>query len=234
MNRAKGGGWEFLEVTGCPGYTWNPASGCDNLNCAVRKRGVCWAEKIVKRLGHVCHWCPSFRPHMHLDRLFEPFQLKKPAVITPVSTGDLFGLPSHMTRNIMDTVKGASWHTFATLTKMPQNAHKFSPFPENVWFGVTVNEQEDTWRLDELREIEAPVRWVIFEPLYSAIDHDLSWLDWIVLGPQTRPELQPKKEWVQSVLDNAPEVPIFMKSTLDWTPKRRDGPVLGIPASKRD
>ena len=230
MNRAKGGGWEFLEATGLRGYTWNPASGCNNLDCAVRKRGVCWAEKIVKRLGHICPKCPSFKPHMHLDRLFEPFKLKKSAVITPVSTGDLFGLPFYMTRNIMDTVKGAYWHTFATLTKLPQNAYRFSPFPENVWFGVTVNEQRDTWRLDELRKIEAPVRWAIFEPLYSRIDYDLSWLNWIVIGPQTRPLLQPEKSWVQSVLENAPSVPVFMKSTLDWSPKRREPPVKTMEA----
>lgn len=232
MNRAKGGGWEFLEVTGLPGFTWTPASGCSGEGCAVRARGVCWAEKIVKRLGHICPLCPTFKPHMHdgsqgtPDRVKEPLQRRGSAVITPVSTGDLFGLPVHMTSKILNVIEAAAWHTFAVLTKMPQSAHRFSPYPDNVWFGVTVNEQADTWRLDELTEIEAPVRWTIFEPLYSAIDHDLSWLDWIVIGPQTRPEMQPKRAWIQSILDNAPGVPVFMKSTLEWDPKRREGPRL--------
>lgn len=229
MNRAKGGGWEFLEVTGLPGFTWNPASGCNILDCAVRRRGVCWAEKIVKRLGHICSLCPSFIPHMHdgtrgtPNRLDEPLKRKKRAVITPVSTGDLFGLPHKMMAVILDIIEQASWHIFPILTKAPQNARLFR-YPSNVWFGVTVNEQADTWRLDKLRKIEAPIRWAIFEPLYSAIDYDLSWLDWIVIGPQTRPELQPEKAWVQSILDNAPSVSIFMKSTLRWSPKRRERP----------
>lgn len=158
------------------------------------------------------------------DRLMEPFFRKKPSVITPVSTGDLFGLHFDQSDTILAKTLEADWHIFAILTKLPQNAHDFSPFHKNIWFGVTVNEQPDTWRLDELREIEAPVRWTIFEPLYSAIDYDLSWLNWIVIGPQTGPLLQPEKSWVQSVLDNAPNVPVFMKTTLDWSPKRREPP----------
>ena len=229
MNRVKcGTGWEFLLVKRLPAYTWNPASGCNVLNCAVRKRGVCWAEKIVKRLGHVCPKCPSFKPHMHEDRLFEPFKLRKRAVITPVSTGDLFGLPEEMTGEILIIVEKAFWHTFTILTKNPQNARRFNPYPKNVCFGVTVNEQQDTWRLDDVKKIEAPLKWCIFEPLYSPIDYDLSWLDWIVIGPQTKPQLQPEESWVQSILDNATAVPIFMKSTLKWPVQIRESPTPEI------
>lgn len=232
MNRAKGGGWEFLDYMNPPrlGFTWTPASGCVNSNCAVRKRGVCWAEKIVKRLGHICPLCPTFKPHMHdgsrgtPDRLFEPYHRRKSAVITPVSTGDLFGLPVDMTRKILVVVKEAYWHTFSPLTKIPENARKWNPYPDNVWFGVTVNEQADVWRLGQLEKIEASVRWAIFEPLYSTIDYDLSWLDWIVIGNQTNPELQPEEAWVQSILDNAGRVPVFMKSNLEWENKRRESP----------
>lgn len=231
MNRVKqGSGWEFLLVTGKPGYTWNPASGCENRMCEVRNRGVCWAEKIVKRLGHICPLCPTFKPHLHdgnngtPNRLFEPFKVSKSAVITPVSTGDLFGLPHEMTKEILIYIERAFWHTFAILTKMPHNAVEENPYAKNVWFGVGVNKQGDIWRLDILKKIKAKVRWAIFEPLYSAIDYDLSWLDWIIIGPQTRPTLQPKSTWVETILRNAKEVPIFMKSTLEWDPKPREGP----------
>ena len=230
MNRAKGGGWEFLDALNPPmlGFTWNPGGGCDILDCSVRERGVCWAEKIVKRLGHICPLCPTFKPHLHdgkngtPSRLDEPLKRRTPAVINPVSTGDLFGLPKPMTLEILWTIQDADWHIFAVLTKAPQNSRVFR-IPDNVWFGVTVNEQADTWRLDELRGISARHKWAIFEPLYSAIDYDLSWLNWIVIGAQTRPELQPDEAWIQSILDNAPGGPVFMKSNLKWEPKRRDG-----------
>ena len=234
MNRAKGGGWEFLDYL-CPprlGFTWTGASGCNITTCAVRKRGVCYAEKIVKRLGNICPLCPTFIPHLHNgenstpDRIDEPLERKIPSVITPVSTGDLFGLPEDMTALILTIIEKADWHIFPTLTKAPQNAQN-EEYPGNLWFGVTINEQADTWRLDELKKIRSKHKWMIAEPLYSEIDYDLTFLDWIIIGPQSRPELQPEKQWVQSILDNAKEVPIFLKSSLCGFVKRQESPEMG-------
>lgn len=232
MNRAKGGGWEFLDYLAPPrlGFTWNAGSGCD-IQCGVRTRRVCWAEKIVKRLGQFCPLCPGFKPHLHdgtrgtPNRLHEPLKRKKPSVITPVSTGDLFGLPYKMTQRILDVIEEASWHIFPTLTKAPNNAWPFM-LSDNVWFGISVNEQADVWRLEKARKYSSKT-WAIFEPLYSPIDCDLTWLDWIVIGYQTRPTFQPEEEWVQSVIDHAEGVPIFMKSGLRYWPLRREPMVSG-------
>lgn len=231
MNRAKDGGWEFLDYLDPPrlGFTWSAGSGCSLTSCAVRKRGICWAEKIVKRLGHFCPLCPTFEPHLHdgengtPNRLDEPFERRKPSVITPVSTGDLFGFPLNMQLKVFEIIEKAYWHIFATLTKTPTFAWALK-FPDNLWFGVTVNEQADTWRLEGTRNHIDNKKWAIFEPLYSAIDYDLSFLDWIIIGPQSMPTLQPEKEWVQSIIDNAGDTPIFMKSSLDWSPLRRESP----------
>lgn len=232
MNRAKGGGWGFLDYLAPPrlGFTWSGGSGCKIEDCACRRRGVCWAKKIVKRLGQFCPLCPSFVPHLHdgengtPDRLNQPLDRKKPSVITPVSTGDLFGLPYKMTERILDVIEEASWHIFATLTKAPQLAWPFK-FPDNVWFGTTINEQADTWRLDITRKHVLSKTWAIFEPLYSPIDYDLTFLNWIVVGGQTGPTLYPKKEWVQSVVDNAGNVPIFIKSNLRGFSNKRESPL---------
>lgn len=205
-------------------FTWNAASGCRGVGCAVWEK--CWARRQVKRLGRFCPKCPTFEPHMHMDRLNEPLQVKKPAKIFPVSTGDLFGLEPAQISMILDVIERVSWHTFQPLTKQPQNARSFSPFGSNVWFGVSVNQQGDTWRLDELQKIEAPIRFAYFEPLYSAIDYDLSFLNWIVIGAQTRPNLQPQPEWVQDILDQADEnnIPVLTKSNLEWAEKFKEFP----------
>ena len=234
MNRAKGGGWEFLDWMMPPrlGFTWTPASGCDILGCAVRRRGVCWAEKIVKRLGQFCPLCPGFKPHMHdgtlgtPDRLEEPFQRRPPSVIVPVSTGDLFGLEPAQIETILSVVRKASRHIFAVLTKAPDRARRWE-YPDNVACGVTVNEQADTWRLEELKAIRTRWRWAIFEPLYGPVDHDLAFLDWIIIGHQTKPEIQPEATWVKGILDRAPGVPVFMKSSLRYEPLRREPMVSG-------
>lgn len=213
-------------------YTWNPASGCYGIGCAIRN--VCWAKKQVKRLAHVCPKCPNFIPHMHSERLDEPLRFKKPAKIFPVSTGDLFGLEPSQIQAILDVMKQDNWHTFQILTKQPQNALSFNPFPNNVWFGVTVNMQADVWRLDELKNIEAKVRFCSFEPLYSKIDYDIAFLDWIIIGAQTRPEKQPDKEWVESLIKKAREhgIAVFLKNNLKWHERIQEFPsnkaVLGV------
>ena len=162
-----------------------------------------------------------------MDRLNEPLQVKKPALIFPVSTGDLFGLEPSQTKMILDVIQQASWHTFQPLTKQPQNAKAFNPFPQNVWFGVSINSQADVWRLDELKKIEAPVKFGYFEPLYSDIEYDLSFLDWIVIGAQTRPARQPQPEWVQDILDQADQsrIPVLTKSNLTWPDKFQQFPM---------
>lgn len=236
MNRAKGGGWEFLDcmLPPRPGFTWTPGSGCNIITCAVRRRGVCWAEKGVKRLGQFCPLCPSFEPHLHdgtrgtPNRLHEPMDRKKPSVITPVSTGDLFGLEPTQIETILSVVREASWHIFAVLTKAPDRA-RFWEYPDNVAFGVTVNEQADVWRLKELKAIKARWRWAIFEPLYGPVDHDLTFLDWIIIGYQTRPELQPEAAWVKGILGRAPRVPVWMKTGLRYWPFRREPMVVQDP-----
>ncbi len=221
------------------GFTCNPGSGCNIIDCAVRKRGVCWAKKGVKRLGTFCPLCPSFIPHLHDGtqgtpyRLDEPLNRKKPSVITPVSTGDLFGLPREMTRKILDVVEEASWHIFALLTKAPDRATGWK-YPDNVAFGVTVNEQADVWRLEELEAIRAQWRWAIFEPLYGPVDHDLSFLNWIVIGHQTKPEIQPEEAWVKGILENAPGVPVFMKASLKYEPLRREPMVMPTDEGRQE
>jgi len=233
INRVrKHSGWEFSLAVRPLAYTWNPASGCHGSTCEVYRKGVCWARRIVRRLGRYCWRCPSFEPHLHPERLDEPLKLQRPAAIAPVTTGDIFGLNVHHTSMVVEAIGRAWLHVFPALTKLPNCAQPLIStgtitIPENFMFGVTVNSQEDVWRLRILEEIEAPLRWVCFEPLYGPIDYDLSWLDWIVIGPQTRPTLQPRREWVDGILEGAGgRVPIYMKSKLDHpeAPYNKEGP----------
>ena len=217
MNRVKwGSGWEhLLEIARMEGldraYTWNPAVGCGNTECEVRKRGKCWAMMMARRFG----W--SFEPHLIPERLDEPFKLKTPSVITPVSMGDIFDLDVKDVAKILDVVWKCDRHVFALLSKLRNDAYAllFDPYPDHVWFGVSVNCQDDVWRLDILREVEAKRKYCLFEPLYGPIKYDLSWLDLVVIGPQNYPTVQPKKKWVESVVRNAKGARIFFKSKLD-------------------
>jgi protein gp37 len=215
INRVRAGsGWEhLLEIARMEGldraYTWNPCIGCRGIGCEVRRRGKCWAERIARRFG----W--DFSPHAVPERMWEPREVKVSSVITPVSMGDLFGQRKEDIFMVLWVISECKWHVFAILTKLPQHALELHPkYPSNVWFGVTVNTQADVWRLEALEKIEAPKKYCLFEPLYGPIEYDLSWLDLIVIGPQSYPTVQPDPSWVKSVVDRAGGARVFFKSNL--------------------
>ena len=62
------------------------------------------------------------------------------------------------------------YHRFYLLTKQPQNLIKFSPFPDNCLVGVTATKTiQYTEAAYWLKEIEAKVKFISFEPLLERI-----------------------------------------------------------------
>jgi len=210
--------------------TWNPITGCKSTSeqCAVRD--VCYARGISERFGR------SFEPTFHPERLEEPYKLKKPAKIFVCSMGELFGPWVWRSRKnkVLRVAEENPQHTFQFLTKFPPAPTEFR-FPPNAWLGVTVNDKHDTGRIQALNEIkyahrffgEDLITFVSAEPLLGALYvapwHDI---DWLIIGAQTNPDKQPKDEWIEALLVEADHYgfPVFMKSNLDYEPKRREFP----------
>ncbi|MBA7705960.1 hypothetical protein ES703_114802 [subsurface metagenome] len=153
----------------------------------------------------------------------------QPKGIFVCDMSDLFGIgiPEDWTRRVLDVIKSNPYHRFYLLTKQPQNLIKFSPFPKNVWCGVTVTNNEMlSPALERLRFIEASVKYLSFEPLLDAITgYDgcgLSYLledsgiEWVIIGAQTKPYKPPKMTWVEEIVgacDKA-SVKVFLKDNL--------------------
>jgi protein gp37 len=89
---------------------------------------------------------------------------------------DLFGIgiPEDWTRTILDAISHAKPHRFYLLTKQPQRLPEFSPFPENVYLGVTVTNQEmvDT-AVYYLKMVQAKVKFLSCEPLLGRLSFDI-------------------------------------------------------------
>ena len=85
--------------------------------------------------------------------------------------GELFGdwIPEEWQVQIFNAIKMNPQHTFQLLTKQPQNLAKWE-FPSNCWVGVTATNQA---MFDEavkyLKEVEATVKFISFEPLLERI-----------------------------------------------------------------
>ena len=76
------------------------------------------------------------------------------------------------------------------------------PLP-NVWVGVPVDDDDDTWRADELRMVPAAVRFVRLDPLLGPVPSlDLTGIDWVIVGEATGRASQPLDlAWVRDIRD---------------------------------
>lgn len=95
------------------------------------------------------------------------------------------------------------------------------PLP-NVWQGVSVDTRKHGLpRIDELRDIDAAVRWLSIEPLLEDLGElDLRGIHWVVLGCESGPgSRECKVEWIRSIIEQckAAGIPVFVKQ-LEHTP----------------
>jgi protein gp37 len=78
---------------------------------------------------------------------------------------------------------------FQLLTKRIGRAMVFyrsRPVPRNVWVGCSIGEKKRLRRLDQLRQIDAKVRFVSFEPLLEDLgDFDLKGIQWAIVGGES-------------------------------------------------
>jgi len=58
---------------------------------------------------------------------------------------------------------------------------------QNIWVGVSVESQEQAWRIDELAKVPAAVRFVSAEPLLGPLVLDLDGIDWVIAAGESGP-----------------------------------------------
>lgn len=196
-------------------YTWNFVTGCKHF-CPY-----CYARRIARRRGD------TFEPKFHPERLDQPLRVKKPSIIFAVDMGDLFGgwVPREWIEAGLSVMRKAYWHTFLLLTKNPKRYLEFQ-FPRNVWIGTTIDTHKRLQNLKWLLQADATIKFISFEPLLEIIDADLTGVDWIIIGAQTKPEIQPPDGAVEKLLSQADRlnIPVFMKDNLRFSPKRLEFP----------
>ncbi len=213
--------------------TWNPVTGCTKISDGCKN---CYAERMAKRLQAMgqANYVDGFAVRTHPHALEHPLKWKKPQVIFVNSMSDLFheDVPFEFIQDIFDVMTRASWHTFQILTKRAERLAELAPllnWPDNVWMGVTVENQDCTYRIDYLRDVPAAVRFLSVEPLLTAIeDMNLDNIDWVIVGGESGPGSRPiEKDWVRSIRKQCrvAKVPFFFKQ---WggTNKKKTGRML--------
>lgn len=122
---------------------------------------------------------------------------------------DLFHekVPTEFIHRVFDTMNRASWHTFQVLTKRSARLSELAPhlhWTSNIWQGVTVENSDYKYRIDDLRKIPAIIKFISFEPLIGPIpDPDLTGIDWAIVGGESGPKARPMQpEWILDIKEN--------------------------------
>jgi protein gp37 len=213
--------------------TWNPVTGCNKVSQGCKH---CYAERFAERFrgipGHPYE--QGFDLRLWPERLSLPLEWKEPKRIFVNSMSDLFHekVPVEFILRVFDTMVKAKWHTFQILTKRAKRAAEIGPllpYRPNIWQGVSVENSDVAWRIDELRRVPAMVRFLSLEPLIGPIpDLDLNGIHWVIVGGESGPGARPMDtDWVREIHDACRQqsVPFFFKQ---WggVHKSRTGRVL--------
>jgi protein gp37 len=184
--------------------TWNPVAGCTILtagctNCYAMRMaarleamGMAKYAGLTRKSGGRAKWTGK----LFLDRksLAIPATWSKPRRVFVNSMSDLFhaDVPADFIAEVWQVMANTPRHTYQILTKRPDRMMEIVPSLRklpNVWLGTSVEDDRVLFRLDELRQVPAAVRFVSFEPLIgSVVAADLATIHWAIVGGESGPK----------------------------------------------
>ena len=213
--------------------TWNPVTGCTKVSPGCKH---CYAERMALRLKAMGqpNYAAGFDVRLQLQALELPIRWKRPQVVFVNSMSDLFhqDVPDEFIMRVFDSMSRAYWHQFQVLTKRSTRLAKISNrlvWRRNIWQGVSVENMDYVWRIEDLRVSGAHTRFLSLEPLLGPLPQlDLAGIDWVIVGGESGPKARPMaKEWVLEIRDQciAASVPFFFKQ---WggVHKKKNGRLL--------
>lgn len=219
--------------------TWNVVTGCTKVSAGCKN---CYAETWAgRKMGEWANRDFS-EVKFYPERLSIPSKRKKPTRFFVNSMSDLFHekVSYEEIDKIIEVILENPRHTFQVLTKRPLRALRYfenmialeadNYLPDNLWMGVSVENQDQIDRVHLLHQIPAKVKFLSCEPLLSNINLDLDILkiDWVIVGGESGRNARPiHPNWVRSIRDQCQDakVKFFFKQWGEWAP--RSGYITG-------
>jgi protein gp37 len=159
------------------------------------------------------------------ERVDMPLKIKKPTKFFVNSMSDLFHekMPFDFLDSVFETIKNTPQHTYQILTKREEilvDYFKNRNVPQNVWLGVSVENQKTKNRIDALRKVDAHIRFLSLEPLLEDLAVlDLTDIDWAIVGGESGHKARPmKKDWAINIQKQCEEqgTAFFFKQWGTW------------------
>jgi len=199
--------------------TWNPTTGCDKISAGCK---FCYAEIMSRRLKAMGldKYKDEFAVRTHPSALNAPFAWKKPALVFVNSMSDLFHkkVPTSFIKKVFDVMEACPHLTFQVLTKRSDRLVEVCSelrWPQNVWMGVSVENADAVYRISDLKQVPAAVRFLSCEPLIGPLGRfSLRGIDWIIVGGESGTTPRPMDpKWALEIKDRCfnASVPFFFK-----------------------
>lgn len=179
--------------------TWNPWHGCIKVSPGCKN---CYMYRDKKRFGQnptqIVRSKTTFR---------DPLSWKDPRLIFTCSWSDWFLEEADEWRDeAWEIVRFTPHHTYQILTKRPERIHSCLPSDwgagwENVWLGVSIENQRYIHRKQILQEIPCSVRFISAEPLIGHLNlGSLRMIDWVITGGESGPGAREMiLDWARSI-----------------------------------
>jgi len=208
--------------------TINPIVGCKPVspgcaNCYAAEMAHRFKSKVPVYQGLTTgqgKWTGSIRFN---PKVFKKLS-KKGRLWFLCSMSDMFhqDVIDEWLNDIMDFVEMNPQHIFQILTKRPARMVEYfteHDIPDNVWLGVTAENQEMAdERIPQLLRHDPVVSFVSIEPMLEPIDltkiSNANLLDWVIVGGETGTNARPMQtEWAVKIRDwcAVEDVPFFFK-----------------------
>ena len=176
----------------------------------------------------------NFRFTEQPDDLELPFTWKKRKRIFVNSMSDLFHEQSRMEYigSCFHVMLQADMHYYQVLTKRSKIMKEFSKLfkeyfghkiPTHIWMGVSVENEDYKFRIDDLRKTKCWIRFLSIEPLLGPVGElNLEKIDWVIIGGESGPNFRPvRKEWILDIINQCKKqkVAVFFKQWGGIRPK---------------
>ncbi len=212
--------------------TWNPVTGCSKVSPGCDH---CYAERLARRmqLGHFPRYAQGFEVRFHPETVAQLAHWRAPRRIFVNSMSDLFHgrVTDDQLDQIFAAMDAAPHHHYQILTKRPRRMARYLKarygaigVPRCLWVGVSVESPDFLDRLDQLRRVETPQRFMSAEPLLADLGEiSLEGIGWLIVGGESGPGFRPLElDWVRRLRDLAvgARVPFFFKQKAGRQPQQ--------------
>jgi protein gp37 len=155
----------------------------------------------------------------------DPLKWIDPAYVFTCSWSDFFheDVSIAWLDDAWDIIRKTPHLTYQILTKRPEEIMDCLPEDwgdgwDNVWLGVTIENEDNIWRMESLLEVDAKLYFVSYEPALGSIAHKLYsyWhkIGWLISGGESGPNARPANpDWFREVRDlcEIRKIPYFHK-----------------------